>query len=252
MKEKKELISNEIKKEIYEDGFKPALTETGKTLSFLPRVIKNAFAKVEKWCLNQEFMVEEFKTELERKLENKKLENIVDANPRIFIPAAQAISYSWDEKEIKELYLNLMASDMDCDTKNKIHPSFVAVIKQMDTTDVKLFTMLYKDIVLPVYQLSRKGEGGGFTNILDYLLPDDYYVIASETLIVKSLNNLERLKLIDISFEQSYTCKSNYSPIENGRVIKKYRSKCGESLEIGEGIIKKTEFGKDFYSACCE
>jgi len=247
----KEMIPNEIKKEIYQDGIKPTLIETGKTASLFPRVIKNAFSKVEMWCLNREFMVEEFKIELERKLETKKVENIVDANPRIFIPAAQAISYSWDEKEIKELYINLMASDMDCDTKKQVHPSFTEVIKQMDTIDVQVFTLLYKSIVLPVYGLSKKGESGGLSSILDYLLSDDYYLIASESVIIKSLNNLERLKLIDISFEQSYTDDRNYLALKNGKTIVKYSEEYGESLEITEGVIKKTEFGKDFYNVCC-
>lgn len=248
----KEMIPNEIKKEIYQDGIKPTLIETGKTASLFPRVIKNAFSKVEMWCLNREFMVEEFKIELERKLETKKVENIVDANPRIFIPAAQAISYSWDEKEIKELYINLMASDMDCDTKKQVHPSFTEVIKQMDTIDVKLFTTLYESFILPVYGLSRKLETGGVSNVLEYLLSDEYYSLASENMIIKSLNNLERLKLINISFEKFYNNKQNYFTLENGQTIQKYKNEYKEDLDISKGVIEKTEFGKDFYNVCCK
>lgn len=248
----KEKIPNEMKKEIYQDGIKPTLIETGKAVSLFPRVIKNAFSKVEMWCLNREFIVEEFKIELQEKLETRRNENIVDANPRIFIPAAQAISYSWDEKEIKELYINLMVSDMDCDTKKMVHPSFTEVIKQMDTIDVKVFTLLYKSVILPVYRLDKKSELGGLSSILDYLLTDNYYLLASENIIIRSLNNLERLKMIDISFEESYTDDKNYSKLKDGEMIAKYREKYGESLEITKGVIKKTEFGKDFYNVCCK
>lgn len=156
MNKLKNIIKEETKNEIYNDRLKQTIVETGKTVSLLPRVIKNAFSKVELWCLNKEFMVEEFKLELEKKLETKKAENIVDANPRIFIPSAQAISYSWDENEIKQLYINLMVSDMDINTKNQVHPSFIEVIKQMDYIDVKLFTLLYNEDILPVCELSEK------------------------------------------------------------------------------------------------
>ena len=66
LKEIAELIPEETKKEIYEDGIKPTMVETGKTLSLIPRVIKNAFSKIEMWCLNKEFMVKEFEIELQK------------------------------------------------------------------------------------------------------------------------------------------------------------------------------------------
>ena len=144
LKEISELIPEETKKEIYKDGVKPTMIEAGKTLSLVPRVVKNALAKVEMWCINREFMVKEFELELQKKLEEHKAENIVDADPSIFIPSAQAISYNWDKEDIKQLYLNLMASDMDKTKKSNVHPSFSEVIKQMDSTDVKIFTKIYR------------------------------------------------------------------------------------------------------------
>ena len=98
LKEIVDMIPEDTKKEIYQDGVKPAMVETGKTLSFVPRVVKNALAKVEMWCINREFMVKEFEQELQRKLESKNAENIVDADPSIFIPSAQAISYNWKKR----------------------------------------------------------------------------------------------------------------------------------------------------------
>ena len=176
LKSLSEMIPEETKKEIYEDALKPSMQETGKTISILPRVVKNALAKVEMWCINREFMVKEFELELQKKLESKKEENIVDADPSIFVPSAQAISYTWDKEEIRQLYLNLMASDMDKTTKYNIHPSFVELIKQMDSVDVKIFTKLYQRSIYPVYSLSKKEDNSsGETTILDYLLSDNFY-----------------------------------------------------------------------------
>ena len=160
LKEIVDMIPEDTKKEIYQDGVKPAMVETGKTLSLVPRVVKNALAKVEMWCINKEFMVKEFEQELQRKLESKNAENIVDADPNIFIPSAQAISYNWEKEDIKQLYLNLMASDMDITKKENVHPSFSEIIKQMDSNDVKIFTKIYSKIVIPLYVLQKNEEKG--------------------------------------------------------------------------------------------
>lgn len=251
LKEIVDMIPKDTKKEIYQDGVKPAMVETGKTLSLVPRVVKNALAKVEMWCINKEFMVKEFEQELQRKLESKNAENIVDADPNIFIPSAQAISYNWEKEDIKQLYLNLMASDMDITKKENVHPSFSEIIKQMDSNDVKIFTKIYSKIVIPLYVL-QKNEEKGTTPILDYLLTSDFYVNISENKVIKSLNNLERLKLIEIYDDQYYIDEKIYNPIENGKEIMKYKAEFLDKLDITKGMIKKTEFGKDFFDVCCK
>lgn len=247
------MIPEETKKDIYNDGLKPSVREVGKTASLALRVVNAALAKVEMWCMNREFMVDSLKIELEEKLANIKQENIVEASPRTFIPAAQAISYSWEEEDIRKLYVNLMVADMDASTKNNIHPGFVEIIKQMSTIDVKLFTMLYKNRILPVYKIKKKGTDGGASTILQYLLPDIYYDVNDDVnVIVKSLNNLERLKLIEISYENQYIHKDNYLSIDNGIKCIRYKEILKDEFEKQEGIIEKTAFGLDFYKICCK
>lgn len=250
LKEIADLIPNDTKKEIYQDGVKPAMVETGKTLSLIPRIIKNAFAPLEMWCMNREFMVKELELELQKRLEIKKEENIVDCDPSIFIPSAQAISYNWDKIDIREMYLNLMVSDMDITKKENVHPSFSEIIKQMDSIDVQVFTELYRQHIIPVYVLKHK-KTEGTTPILDYLLDDRFYTNISEYRLIKSLNNLERLKLIDIDVENYYVDEKAYNLIENSTILKKYIAEFLDTLVINKGMIKKTEFGKGFFDVCC-
>ena len=70
--------------------------------------------------------------------------------------------------------------------------------------------------------------------------------------IVKSLNNLERLKLIEITYEKQYTNKENYLTIENGKKYILLKSLLEDNFKKEEGIIEKTEYGKDFYKICCK
>lgn len=248
----KKIIEKDELMEVYRDGLKSTIKETGKVTSLFPRTIKNALSKVEMWCLNKEFIVEDFKLDLEKKLEEKQVEEIVDADPRIFIPSLQALSYSFDEEEIKKLYINLMSSDMDKNSKRKVHPSFSLVIQQMDVLDVKLFTMLYSSRILPVCELSEKGNVNSFSVLEEYILPDYFYTLASTQDILKSLNNLERLELIKISMVEYYTDKSYYESIEFGSLVLEYKKEYAGELDISYGLIKKTQFGRNFYEVCCK
>ncbi|MBQ3021482.1 MAG: DUF4393 domain-containing protein [Bacilli bacterium] len=245
-----EIIPDDVKKEIYKDGIKTTVIETGETLSLIPRTIKNAFSPLKMWCMNREFRVKELELELQKKLEIKKEENIVDCDPSIFIPSAQAISYNWDKIDIREMYLNLMVSDMDITKKENVHPSFSEIIKQMDSIDVQVFTKLYRQHIIPVYVLKHK-KIEGTTPILDYLLDDGFYINISEYRLIKSLNNLERLKLIDIDVDSYYVDKKVYNLIENSTIFKNYKAEFLDTLVIKKGMIKKTEFGKGFFNVCC-
>ena len=238
--------------EAYKDVLKPTLKESSSVVSLLPRTIKNALSRVEMWCLNKEFIVEEFRIELEKKLEEKQKSDIIDADPRVFIPTLQALSYSFEEEEIKKLYLNLMASDMDKHSKKKVHPSFSLVIQQMDVLDVKLFTMLYNSRVLPVCELSEKGNKDSFNCLIEYILPDKFYSLGPTQDILNSLNNLERLELIKISMIEYYTDRAFYEPIEMGSLVLEYKKQYNDNLDIAYGLIKKTQFGKNFFEGCCK
>lgn len=66
------------------------------------------------------------------------------------------------------------------------------------------------------------------------------------------MNNLERLKLIEIIDDEYYIDDKIYLPIENGKNIIKYKNKFLNKLDITKGMIKKTEFGKDFFDVCCK
>lgn len=64
----------------------------------------------------------------------------------------------------------------------------------------------------------KKSEEKGTIPILDYLLSDDFYTGVSENKTIKSLNNLERLKLIEIIDDEYYIDDKIYLPIENGKI----------------------------------
>lgn len=62
-------VATETVKEIYEDGIKETVKQTGKTLSLIPRFINAALSGFEQWILNREYTVKRTEKLLEYKLQ---------------------------------------------------------------------------------------------------------------------------------------------------------------------------------------
>lgn len=108
--------------DIYDDALKPAAQESGKTLALIPRAINAALSPLRQWIAQREYNVAETEKLLAKKLENIEPEKIVSPEPYVAVPALQAISYSMNSDELRELYANLLAKSMCIDTKNSVHP----------------------------------------------------------------------------------------------------------------------------------
>ena len=129
--------------ELYEDAFQPTVQEAGKFVARIPRAINAAFSGLDKWILNKEYSVDETKKLLAQKLENVEPEKIVEPEPYVAIPALQALSYSMNSKELRNLYANLLAKSMNVNTKDKVHPIFVDIIRKMSPLDAYIIKIIY-------------------------------------------------------------------------------------------------------------
>lgn len=85
-------------------------------------------AEVQDWITDQ----------VSARLEGVTPEKIVEADPRIAGPAAAALSYTMDDTLVSGMFADLIAADMNSDTKPSTHPAFVAMIKEMQPLDARL------------------------------------------------------------------------------------------------------------------
>ena len=116
---------------LYDDAIQPTAQETGKTISLVPKLINAALVPMRKWIAIREYNFAETEKLLAYKLEHLDPEKIVSPEPYVAVPALQAISYSMDNEDLKNLYANLLAKSMNKDTKDSVHPAFVDIIKQL-------------------------------------------------------------------------------------------------------------------------
>ena len=189
---------------LYEDALQPTIQEVGKFVARIPRAINAAFAGLDKWILNKEYAIDETKKLLEKKLENVDPDKIVEPEAYVAVPAIQAISYSMNSEELRNLYANLLAKAMNSDTKDLVHPSFVEIIKQMSPTDALILKEINLNYIIPFLRRSSKFDNYNATAqdpVLQARTNTTITLInfAKQNEIDFSLFNLLRLGLIEDS-----------------------------------------------------
>lgn len=190
------------------------------------------------------------------KLKDVPPENIVEANPRITVPAVEALRYSGSEVDIREMFANLIATDLNKDTKNRAHPSFVEMIKEMSVEDAKLLKSIRTDRGAILYQgrVRQDSEPGVFmeTNLLlTAQVPD-----TSLSQLLTATYSLQRLGLISFSETAgpAGAAREKVEAYKKGEAHKAYLKQIEaepnsrfENYEIG---IFLTPLGEDFARAC--
>lgn len=235
----------------YDDGLKPMVQETGKTLALLPKTINAALAPLDIWIAQRNYKISETKKLLEIKLKNVDQSKIVTPEAYVAVPTLEAISYSMDSEELRNMYSNLLAKAMNEDEKDKVHPAFVELIKQMTPMEAVFLDDIFKKEVTPLIDLSIKLENGGNDH---YIYNISWITHFSYRDVALAINNLQRMGLIDIPFGVCYTEDQLYEQIRNTTVYKEHKEKLKNmnigTVEENKKIIQKTSLAQSFCEIC--
>lgn len=261
-------LPNETIDKVYDDVLHPASSELGKTGGLLTRAINAALAPLEIWTLKKEYNIKQVKIELENSLSSVDPNKIVSPDSYVAVPALQAISYSMSSEELCNLYANLLAKSMVSDTKEKVHPSFVEIIKQLSPIDALVFKTFSKRDAIPVANLGivmlQKGAYLVGTAPEQRLYPDliSDIVISSvpEEQIRVSLDNLMRIGLVQL---HNFALKKYqpYSFVELSNLYSEVSEKFKELnmdeptadyIQIDKKCLSITSLGMQFRSVCID
>lgn len=239
--------------EIYDDGLKQATQESGKLLAIIPQTINSVLLPLRKWNIEREYNYKETEKLLAQKLEQVSPDKIVTPDAYVAVPALQAISYSMDSEELRNLYANLLAKSMIEDSKDSVHPSFIEIIKQMSPVDAKIFKLIFQADVRPLIDLTVASGAGGTHPIQFHCSWIDILPIKQ---VATSIDNLIRLGLIEIPYGVSYTTKSVYDRIKQNPLFQTLEQQSltalgtGDKFEYEEQYIKITDLSTLFYTVC--
>lgn len=88
--------------------------------------------------VSKTYFEDKFPQEMGAKIADIPDENLVTPPANVAVPALQGLSYSFEEPNLKELYLNLLATASDDRKAIEAHPAFAEVIKQLTPSETKL------------------------------------------------------------------------------------------------------------------
>jgi len=200
-----------------------------------------------------------FKDDLKNKLSMIKDENIVQPSANIWGKTLESLRWNLDDEEkyIRDMFENILVSDMDAEKKNKVRTAFIDIVNQLDNNDARFL----KDIIAPnpyinLYSLRRyfrkrntpkPSEYREITLLLDKNGEDEKLYDGD---FVRSFDNLKRLGLV----EEDKGYWTNRERVD--RYITKDRwIAMDDDLEYTiniehKGRVEITKLGQDFIDIC--
>ena len=270
-------MSNDTEKltgKIYDDLIQPSAKAIGETVALIPRAIKSALLPLEKWITNREYACKDIRRLLEAKMSNVAAENIVSPEPYIAVPAIQAISYCIDSEQLRNMFANLLAVAMNSTIRDKAHPAFVEIIKQLSPLDAQILKGVFErdGIELVKIRYQKKVPGCHLSDLpslqracIPNISPVGETILTHYTLfenldalpdtVAASISNLERLGLIFTSYDSFKDgSESFYYELENSShvkaLIKKYPDTEVCEIILILGYCAPTPFGIQFSEVC--
>ena len=233
--------------------------EADKNTALIVRAINAALSPLEIWVLGKEYNVAKTKKLLEKRLEGISPENIITPPSYIGVPVLQAISYCMNDDQLCNMYAELLANAMNCDCVDNVHPTYVEIIKQMSPFDAVVFQKLLKTLVRPAigisYQNRRTKASYPVQDIVAFTDLEKYPLVPTQI----SLENLERLKLIEINRSARYGNDEMYERLKQSvkYVVDTFISdnekvfdKNAYEMVYKEYVIMIRGFGQYFARAC--
>lgn len=182
----------------------------------------------------------------------------INQSPDISVlgPALEASKYYVENETVRKMFAKLIGAELDLRKADKIHHSFVDVIRQMSSNDARLLSLLpLSGPVAEIRLYSKDGNTYERFGPMDILLIPPRIIDNIENNAV-SLNNLERLGIITIDRVRSLTDNANYTAYQNLSYYQNAQQKLAQNpddftnVEITKGIFIITPYGELFKSIC--
>lgn len=248
-----------VASETYNDVIHPTAKNIGQAMGTLTSTLNVLLAPISWAVYGFDVIDSKVKDSLHQKLSNTPIENLKEPDSNVVIPAYEALRYSLDKESLKNMYINLIASSMKKDTSNSAHPAFVEIIKQLSSLEAILLKKLVdtNDYEFAIVKTRlEKNDGSGYEWIKHIISPNfGMNVINCESYSV-ALDNLYRLKLIEIDYTSFLINNAEYFDIENGEIVARCKKdapnlkKDYDIVKCKRGELSITQFGKSFISAC--
>ena len=189
----------------------------------------------QKYKIKQAANLEKYANEVKSGIEKIPEENIQEPKMSVIGPALEASKFYIEEDEIRGMFAKLIASSMDNSKSADIHPSFSEMIKMLSPLDAQNLQTLYQSGDETISKI-RMTSDGGFIDVCSHI-----YLGNPETqdnqLIAPSIDNLIRLKLIDVDYETFKNNDALYEKHRNNPLLLQYKQEDQENRQTSQETL---------------
>ena len=204
--------------------------------------------------VSKTYFEDKFPQEMGAKIADIPDENLVTPPANVAVPALQGLSYSFEEPNLKELYLNLLATASDDRKAIEAHPAFAEVIKQLTPSETKLLntTLRHRTVAAVRVKNELADPPRSFVILRSHLIP---LVDATQQPIIEPqapawIDNWQRPGLVDVTYTEFAPQAGMYDWVETRpEYVELAKLPDITKLNFDKGLIRNTDFGQQFFRA---
>lgn len=136
----------------------------------------------------------------------------VEPSSYIALKGINELGYCLDEEHLKEMFQNILLSDMDSRKKDKVLPSYIEIVKQLSKRDAEFLKLIYnygESLCSIILKIKTEGIEGNI-NIDKYIIygykrhnnTTLYSTLKLDNLVI---DNLIMHRLIESTYDTYYT-----------------------------------------------
>jgi Abortive infection alpha len=207
--------------------------------------------------VSQAYFEDTFPQEMGAKVYDVPDENLITPAASVAVPALQGLSYTFGEPDLKEMYLNLLATASDDRQADQAHPAFADIIKQLAPRETQLLNLVLASwsVVAVRVKDQLNDPRASFRVLMSHLLPiaDDTGEPTEELQVPTWVDNWQRLGLVNVTYSEHRADKDAYAWVETRpEYIRLNESPGIINLRFDKGLIRTTDFGRQFFRAVTE
>jgi hypothetical protein len=234
---------------IYQDALQPAAKQIGASLETVTKVVNIALLPLRSVVWGYEQIGDWLTNTVAKKLSEVPQENIVTPPLTIAGPTVDAMRYSSDQEELRELYANLIATSMNKETAHKAHPGYVDIIKNITTDEVEILKcFVVRDVhaCINVSRVANKSIGGVLLS-RNYSSFSTFEKLQRKDLAPSYLDNLCRVGILEIPEGLHIVDTEIYRRLEDTfNDLKENLALNDSKLDFQRRIIRRTSYGEQF------
>jgi len=249
-------------------GGKKAVELRGQRMAVRQQLLLNIWRPLARTLgVSKEYFEGQFSSDMADKTSGIPDEHLTAPAAPLALPAMQALGWSLDEPNLKEMYLNLLAAASD-GRRSDAHPSFAEVIKQLSPDEAGVLSDVMRalrngpsTIVCIEKWITKGSRADGFITLKKHVLSlrrvEDTTIPAVEPRLTMWIENWARLGLVDVDYgvarKPAIAGSDPYAWVSERPEFLEASSLVPEGdpgeVKWATGLIALTDYGQSFRAA---